>query len=163
MSEAERRQAARSVGIWILIGADALFWASLLFIYAMSRAGGAAWPDIIPGSVAGPGLPLLFAGGLVVAALVGRRPALAFFALLASLSVLGYFWFRAAEQGLTPRAGRYGLVVYLTTMLLGIHALGGMVAAGIRLGGEQPSRYLRRFLAALAVIAVVTVVAVFVL
>ncbi len=146
-----------------MIGVDTLFWASLLFLYAHARGGVTGeWPDIVASAVASPVLPLV-AVALVgnAAAFVRKKLTLTFLCLVASLLVLGLFWYGAADSGLTPRAGRYGMVVYLTTVLYAAHIVGAVIAAGVGLGKSTRSPFLRRFLAFLTGVGCLVVLLVF--
>ena len=86
-----------------------------------------------------------------------------FLLLIASLVVWGVFWSRSAAAGLTPKAGRYGNIVYLTTVLYAAHVVGGMIAAGVRFGSSTPSEFLRRYLAFLVGVGVLIVLLFFAL
>jgi len=145
-----------------LLGVDTRFWASLLFLYAHARRGMTAeWPDIIASAVAGPVLPLTAVALVGAAWLARRRVPRAFLCLVASLAVWGFFWSRSAASGLTPRGGRYGMVVYLTTVLYAAHVVGALVAAGVSLGKSTMSPFLGRFLAFLTGVGCLVVLLVF--
>ena len=138
--------ATRSFGVWVFIGVDTLFWGALMFLCSHARSGSEKWPDVREAAVAGVALPVIGVA-LVGAAWLSRKIPLTFVLLIASLVVWGVFWSRSAAAGLTPKAGRYGNIVYLTTTLYAAHVLGGLIAAGVRLGTGTPSPFLGRFLA----------------
>jgi heme/copper-type cytochrome/quinol oxidase subunit 3 len=137
------RQRVRAVGAWLLIGADALFWLTLLFIVGRVRGGTEGWPDVPPDAL--PSLPrfaaCLLATGL--AALLPRgRPAM--LAVAAVFVIL--FWRAAYQVGLTPRVGRYGATLYVATALFGVHVAGALVAAALASLRGRKAPLLRRFL-----------------
>ena len=158
------RRSVQGFGVGVAIGVDALFWGALLYLYVFARRGMTEdWPDIVASAVASPVLPLV-AVALVgnAAAFARKKLALTFLSLLASLLVLGLFWHGATGNGLTPKAGRYGNVVYLTTALLAAHIAGAWILAGTHIVRHTPAPHLGRFLAFLTGAGCLVVLLVFV-
>ena len=142
---AANRERARSFGMWVLIGADALFWASLLFIYWNSRPRSAArsGPTSFPvGRRRAPCCRLRFpAWARSWPRCSGKRPPLAFLALLASL---GRARLRSGSR--RPKVGPDPARRALRHDRLPDHDPAGHPCAGracsrpgIKLGGEAPS------------------------
>ena len=163
-----RREQTRSLGIWLLIGADALF--VLTFVYIMAydiRGRTPVWPDVATGTaLAKPLLPLLSVAALLAAALLHRAfgPRGAAAGLVAALGLLLAFLRSTHVTGLTWNVGAYGALVYVSALLLMAHAaaaLAAAVLAGMR--KERRAPYLGRFLAVWTVLGAVVVTAVFVL
>lgn len=156
------RSEVRAFGAWAFLLADGLFFGSLLFAYAYMRGRLLEYPDAPAQAIAEPLLPLLHVACLAAAAALHRwtRSLVAvFLALALALALLAAFWQASADQGLTPRVGRYGAIVYLATLLLALHAAGAMVAAGLHLiRGRRDAReapLLGRFVTFLACVAAV--------
>ncbi|MHC4958213.1 MAG: hypothetical protein ACYTGN_07540 [Planctomycetota bacterium] len=131
------------MGAWLFLGADALFWLTLLFIIGRVRGGTVGWPDVPPEAL--PKLPwfavcLLLTG---VAAMLPRgRPV----ALAAAAIAIVLFWRTCYQHGLTPYVGRYGATLYVATVLFGAHVAAALVAASLVALRRTRGPLLRRFL-----------------
>ena len=159
--------ATRSVGIWLLIGADALF--TLTFVYILSygiRGQSTRWPDVAEETVlAQPLLPLLSVGAVLAAALLHRvfGPRGAAAGLVVALGLLLTFLRTTHAGGLTWNVGAYGAVVYLAAFVLMAHAAAALVGAVLAWMQKRRAPYLGRFLAVWTVLSAVLVVMVFLL
>lgn len=160
-----QRDAARSVGIWLLLGADALF--TLAFVYITSydiRRQEEIWPDVPDMSViASPTLPVLVVLATLCAAVCSRfaRPRAAVAWIVAGLALLLVFVRTTARTGLTWNVGAYGALVYIGALLLGVHLAGALVAAVLAQMQRRPAPYLGRFLAVWTVLSASVVAAVY--
>ena len=153
------RTEVRSLGVTLLLLVDGLFLGALLFAYVHVRSGLDAWPDVL--SPVPPLLPSLALACCLLAAVAPKSPLLPLL-LLAAAAGLTFPVYREAAY----RGGRYGFVVFLVTLLLLLHQIGG--AAGAALGAargrtlaEMP--YFRRYLRFLAAFALVATGSVFLL
>jgi heme/copper-type cytochrome/quinol oxidase subunit 3 len=142
------------------IGAEAMFFAGLIFAFWLLRLGTPVWPPPLqprlPVGVTGVNT-LVLLGSSVAMVLAGRalgrgdeRAFVRRLAAVAGLGALfllvqGYEWARLIGFGLTVTSGTYGTTFYTIIGIHGLHVLGALVwlgatlalAARGRFGGER--------------------------
>lgn len=147
-----REDDARAFGRWLLIGVDALIYASLTFMTLYLRQGVSDWPDVADAPSV-PMWPLLLAAAAALAAAYRLTVPAAFVGAL----LVGFALYDASTAGLAFEGSRFGALFYAFGALWLVHLLGAALA-GLRWRGP----WLRRFLAVQGVAGAVLMAAVLV-
>lgn len=142
------------VGMLFFVGAEAMLFAGLLFVYAVYRLASPVWPPLgeprLPLAVTVVNTAVLTASGVVMRHAVrlaragagrGARRALVFTAALGFtfLTVQGSEWVRLAHWGLTAGSSPYGGIVYALLGVHGAHVLGAVLwLLALAPGGPPP-------------------------
>ena len=130
------------LGMLFFVGAEAMLFAGLLFVFVVYRLWSPVWPPFgeprLPIGVTAVNTALLVASGVVMrrgiglargGAEPGARRALGATAALGAtfLTVQGSEWARLVHWGLTASAGPYGGIVYALIGAHGLHVLAAVV------------------------------------
>ena len=141
------REDVRSVGVWLLIGADALFVLSFVYICAYDiRNRAPSWPDW--DATASALLPSLAVGATAAAAALHRFLGVkaALLGIVAGLGCLAVFAQGTWAAGITTKAGAYGAIVWVAVGLMAAHLAGALVAGVLAALRGTDAPFLGRFL-----------------
>jgi hypothetical protein len=129
-----REDDARAFGGWLLIGVDALVYASLVFMTVYLRQGAGEWPDESPVPIT---LPLVAAAVALAGAAPRSHPALALVAAL----LVGWTMHRARGDGLSFEGSRFGALFFAFGVFWLVH-LAAAAVASLRWRNAWPRRFL---------------------